>query len=253
MVQRLVGASEKFMNIALIFAGGTGQRMNSKSKPKQFIELHGCPIIVYTLKHFQDHKSIDEIIVVCLDEWIEHLNSLVEQHGLNKVVAVIPGGKNGQESIFRGLSKAKEMYNDDSVVLIHDGVRPLISEDVITNNIESVIKHGSAVTVADTIETIVLKGDNNKISSVTDRKICKTAKAPQSFMLYDIYQAHLKAQSENELNMIDSASLMEWYGKELYMVGGPITNIKITTALDFYLFRAILDAKEDSQIYGFDN
>lgn len=239
------------MNIALIFAGGTGQRMNSKSKPKQFIELHGCPIIVYTLKHFQQHEEIDGIVVVCIEEWIDYLKELLDEYNLNKVVAVVPGGNTGQESIFKGISKAKELYDDDSIVLIHDGVRPLINEQVISDNIATAKKYGSAITTSETIETIVLKDNENKVKKVTDRNLCRTAKAPQSFILNDIYQAHLLAQKENRADMIDSASLMEWFGKELYMVDGPITNIKITTALDFYLFRAILDAKEDAQIYGF--
>lgn len=113
-------------NIALIFAGGTGQRMNSKSMPKQFLELHGKPIIIYTLEHFQKHVDIDGIIVVCLAEWIEYFQKLLCQYNMNKVISVVPGGETGQLSIYNGLEKIEKLaskVNSEIVVLIHDGVR----------------------------------------------------------------------------------------------------------------------------------
>ena len=238
------------MNIALIFAGGTGQRMNTASKPKQFLELHGKPIIIYTLEHFQYHNLIDGIILVCLADWIPYCKELLEKYHIDKVAKIVPGGSNGQESIFNGLKAASEYYPEDSVVLIHDGVRPLINEQVITDDIASVKTNGSAITVSPAIETIVRKQQDGHVGDIFDRSSCEMAKAPQCFYLKDIYDVHLRARKEGKDDFIDSASIMQHYGHELSTVLGPAENIKITTPSDFYIFRAIIDARENMQIMG---
>ena len=238
------------MNIALIFAGGTGQRMNTASKPKQFLELHGKPIIIYTLEHFQHHPKIDGIVVVCLEDWIPYCKELLEKFHISKALDVVPGGINGQESIYNGLVAAHNRYPADAVVLIHDGVRPLINEQIITNDILCVNEHGSAITVSPAIETIVLKQKNGHVGNIFDRSECEMAKAPQCFYLGDIFANHERAKAEGKLDFIDSASLMQHYGCELSTVVGPPENIKITTPADFYIFRAIIDARENMQILG---
>ena len=238
------------MNIVIIFAGGTGQRMNTRTVPKQFLELHGKPIIVYTIEQFQQHPLIDGIVVVMLENWIDHFKGLVKRYCLDKIAAVVPGGDSGQASIYNGLKKASELYTPDSTVLIHDGVRPLIDEKTITSAIECVKEHGSAITVSPAIETITLEDSSGKIGQIIDRSKCKLAKAPQCFVLDDILSAHEKAISEGKNDFIDSASLMQYCGYDLYTVECSPENIKITTPSDFYIFRAIVDAKEGSQIYG---
>lgn len=146
------------MNIAVIFAGGTGQRMNTASKPKQFLELHSKPIIVYTLEYFQSHSQIDSIIVVCLSNWIDYCKELLQKYHITKVLKVVSGGNSGQESIFNGLEAANQISNDENaIVLIHDGVRPLINEKLITNCIAAVKESGSAITVSPAIETVLIK------------------------------------------------------------------------------------------------
>lgn len=238
------------MNIAVIFAGGVGKRLNSRTTPKQFLELHGKPILVYTLEHFQNHTQIDGIVLVCLEGWIDYCKELIEKYRLTKIAAIVPGGETGQGSIYNGLHKASELYPDDSIVLIHDGVRPLINAETITNAIECAKANGSAITISPAIETIVMEGKDNQIGSVVDRSKCRMAKAPQCFYLGEILEAHHKAKEEGLGDFIDSASLMRHYGHELYMVEGPTENIKITMPTDFYIFRAIIDAHENSQIFG---
>lgn len=237
------------MNIALIFAGGTGQRMNITSKPKQFLELHGKPILIYTLEHFQNHKSIDSIVVVCLEEWIPYCREVIKKFNINKVFNVVSGGKNGQESIYNGLKLIHDSFPEDSIILIHDGVRPLIDGDIISKSINSVLVNGNAITVAPAIETII-KERNGIIDDILERKKCCLAKAPQGFLLKDIYNAHIKALKDQKNDFIDSASLMHHYGFKLYTVNDSNDNIKITTPIDFYLFKAIIDAKENMQILG---
>ncbi len=241
----------KAKNIAIIFAGGTGQRMNSKSIPKQFLELHGKPILAYTIEKFNAHNEIDKIILVTLSAWIGYCSDLIEKYRLDKVESIISGGATAQESTMLGLKEADKIYGqDDVIVLIHDGVRPLIDYDTISKDIESVKLHRSAITVTPAIETITVKGRGGKIGKIIERSKCEMARAPQCFYLKDILSANIRAINEDSRAFIDSASLMQYYGYDLYTVEGPVENIKITTPSDFYIFRAIVDARENSQIFG---
>ena len=236
-------------NIAVIFAGGTGQRMNSKTKPKQVLELHGKPILIYTLEHFQQCKHIDGIILVMLESWISYTENLLIRYGITKVKDVISGGNTGQESIYNGIMRAAELYPEKTVVLIHDGVRPLIDIQTIEDCIACVEKKGNAITVSPAIETIALLNEEDGVGDILPRSKCQMAKAPQCFLLGDIKQAHARAKEDGK-EFIDSASLMQFYGTKLSTVIGPSENIKITTPSDFYVFRAILDARENYQIFG---
>ncbi len=238
------------MNIAVIFAGGTGQRMNTKTKPKQFLELHGKPIIIYTLEHFDRHEMIDGIIVVCVEGWIDYCRSLIEKFHIEKVKAIIPGGETGMLSRFNGIRKAAELYPDDTVCLMHDGVRPMIDHDIISRNIESVEKYGSAVTVAQAIETIAVRGADNRVGQIMDRSRCQMAKAPQSFRLGELLRVHQQSIDAGITDCIDTAYLMQLNGHDLYTVEGSSENIKITTPTDFYVFRALMDIRENAQILG---
>ena len=237
------------MTNALIFAGGSGTRMNSKGRPKQFLQFYGKELIIHTLESFQNHPKIDGIVVVCIEEWIPYLNKILQKYGIDKVKAVVPGGTTGQESIYNGLNAISKFSGEDSIVLIHDGVRPFINEDVISNCIECVKEHGSAITVVPAIETIVTL-DDKKIQSITDRSKCYHARAPQCFYLGDILKAHNQAIKDGNTNMIDSASLMKFYGHDLYTVEGNVDNIKITTPADFYTFKALYEVRENQQIFG---
>lgn len=245
------------MNIGVIFAGGVGNRMHSKDRPKQFLEMYNKPIIIHTLEHFEKHAEIDAIVVVCVEGWISYLKDLLYKFRIEKVKKVVPGGKSGQLSIYNGLVAAKELAEiageENAIVLIHDGVRPLISEKVITDNIEAVKRYGSSITSGIVKETIVEIDDNGGILLVPDRAHSRVAKAPQSFYLKDILSSHEKALSEGVTDFIDSCTMMKHYGYALHMTDGPYENIKITTPDDFYTMRAILEAKENAQIYGLDD
>lgn len=241
------------MKTAVIFAGGVGKRMHSKDIPKQFLKMHGIPIIVHTINLFQDSSEIDAIVVACVNDYIDYMKKLVRKYNLTKVKKVVSGGETGQESIYNGLKAAEAIGNrKKDIVLIHDGVRPLINEKTIHDNIISVEKHGSAITSVKAKETVLVVDNNEAIINVPDRSHSRLARAPQSFYLDDILSAHEKAISENKKDFIDSCSMLTYYGKKLYLVNGPQENIKITTPDDFYTMRALLDAKENAQIYGFE-
>ena len=233
----------------LIFAGGVGNRMNSLAKPKQFLQLYGKEIIIHTLENFQNNPNIDGIVVVCKDNWIDFLKKLLKKYDIDKVKWVVPGGDTGQLSIFNGLCELEKHVPKDSIVLVHDGVRPFITDKLISDCIESVEKDGSAITVVPAIETIVSL-DGNEIQTITDRSKCYMAKAPQCFRLGELLDSHRKALKEGIKNMIDSASLMKYYGHSLHTVLGNYDNIKITTPTDFYTSRALYEVRENQQIFG---
>lgn len=240
------------MNIAVIFAGGVGSRMRTKGgTPKQFLEVYGKPIIIYTLEKFQNNKNIDAIVIACLKDKIDYCWDLVERFGITKVRNIVAGGSCGQESRHNALKAANEISeSDEDIVLIHDGVRPLIDDELINNNIKSVKKYGSAITCVEQKETVTLVDENNKIKSTTDRSKTRIARAPQSFYLSEILKIHEKAVIDGNTDTIDSCTLMKMYKKDLYIVLGGSENIKITTPDDYYIFKAILQAKESSEIFS---
>lgn len=237
------------MAAALIFAGGTGRRMNTRSKPKQFLELHGKPIIIYTLEHFEYHEDIQKITVVCLTDWITELKGLLKRYGITKVARIIPGGETGHDSIYYGLAAMKEDTGDDEIVLIHDGVRPLINEELISRNIEAVEKYGSAITVEAARESIVRCIDGKNVSEVPPRGQMYTAKAPQSFRYGEILKLYERAQKEG-VQTIDSSHLCSLYHVPMHVVESTKNNLKITEPADYYMYRALYEAMESQQIFG---
>jgi 2-C-methyl-D-erythritol 4-phosphate cytidylyltransferase len=197
------------MNIAMIFAGGRGVRMGS-GIPKQFLEIHGKPVLVHTLELFQEHDMIDKIYISVLEDYIGKTQKLVDRYGLDKVVSIIPGGATAQDSIYNVLKDAEKENDGDSIVLLHDGVRPFVSYDTIKQNIESVQKYGSAITCTACYETILLSKSGEKVDSVPYRKDTFAAQAPQSFRLKDIIAAHdeVRAINPSYENMVDACTIM---------------------------------------------
>ncbi|MCC8102652.1 MAG: 2-C-methyl-D-erythritol 4-phosphate cytidylyltransferase [Clostridiales bacterium] len=239
------------MKAALIFAGGIGSRMRSKGRPKQFLELSGKPIIIHTIENFERHPEINYIVVVCVADWIPYLEEQLYNFRITKVKKIVPGGNSGQESIWNGLNALKNVSeNESDIVLIHDGVRPLITQDDITANIRCVEKYGSCITSSSARETVFISDECNAIKSITERNQTKIAKAPQSFYLADIVKAHLWAKEVKQAAYIDSCSLMYAYGNQLYWYEGSSDNIKVTTPEDFYMLRSIFESRENAQIYG---
>ena len=235
------------MNIALIFAGGIGSRMGSET-PKQFLEWNGKAIIIHTLNVFEQHQDIDEIVIACKEEWIGYTRELIDKEGIQKVSSIIPGGITALDSQYNGLKEIKRIHPDEDIaVLIHDGVRPLVDEDTITRNIDSVWKNGNAITVTKAIETVIQINRHGAVKEILNRDFCRMAKAPQSFRLNDILNVHERAISEGQHNFIDSASMMIHYGYMLHTVMGEPENIKVTTPSDYYMFLGISKNREEKQ------
>ena len=237
------------MVTALIFAGGTGQRMNTRSKPKQFLELHGKPVIIYTIEHFEYHAEIDNIVVVCLKDRIDELKGLLKRYSITKVSEIVPGGETGHDSIYNGLKAMKATAKEGDIVLIHDGVRPLITGNLISENIEAVRKYGNAITSEPARESVLQSKDGENVDVVPDRSMMYVAKAPQSFYFTDIMKIYEMAKNQGHRS-IDSAHLLSMYNVPMHIVRSVKNNIKITEPADFYIFRALFEAIENQQIMG---
>ena len=229
--------------------------MHTKSRPKQFLDLNGKPIIIYTLELFDNHPGIDAIVVACIESWIPFLEKQLRKFEINKVVKIVPGGESGQASIYNGLCaaeasiKSKNVASEDTTVLIHDGVRPLITEETITDNINKVAEVGSCITCIPATETLVVKQHDGSLE-IPSRADSLIARAPQSFLLSDILTAHRRAIDEKKNDFIDSCTMMSHYGYRLGTIIGPMENIKITTPTDFFVLRAMVKVHEDQQIFG---
>jgi 2-C-methyl-D-erythritol 4-phosphate cytidylyltransferase len=236
------------MTHALIFAGGTGRRMKSTDVPKQFLEVHGKPIIIYTIEHFEKHAEIDDIVVVCLESYIDELGRLIDKYQIKKVTSIVKGGDGGDKSIYNGLEEIGNYSKPDDIVLIHDGVRPLITEKLITDNIDSVRKYGSAITTEQAAESVVWIEQNN--AKVPPRSEMFSVKAPQSFKFSEVWELYKKA-SEDGHRTIDSAHLCSIYGKEMYFVTSSAYNVKITKPEDYFVFRALFEAIESKQLVDY--
>lgn len=229
------------MVIAIIFAGGSGTRMGADI-PKQFIKIAGMPVLAHTLKIFERHQLVDEIIVVANGDFMEETKVLIRQYGITKGVEVVGGGDSAQESIFRGLTAAKARYNDDAVVILHDGVRPYVKADVISAVIESVEKYGNGITYTPCYETIVLSKNAIDVDGIPSRGESYTAQAPQGFRLGDIVEAHEKVRTMPGRydGLVDQATLYWKLGKPIHLVKGNRGNIKITTPEDIWMLEALM-------------
>ncbi len=241
-------------NIAIIFAGGTGQRLNNgeNSIPKQFLKINEKPIIIHTLELFQNHHSIDKIYIAIHPDYYEYMQKLVKHYYITKTAGIVKGGATGQDSIYNALKLAQSENPEDSIVLIHDGVRPNITEEVITKNIECAKKNGNAITCTSCFETILVSENGKNPQHVPYRKHTYSAQAPQSFHLGEIVQAHESTRkvNPNYTDIVDSCTLFKTLNKPTYMIFGNRGNIKITTIEDLYILRAFIRYKEDLEAFG---
>ena len=238
------------MNVALVFAGGSGQRMKNSAKPKQFLELYGKPIIIYTLEVFERHPEIDVVVIPCIAGWENYLQRLLDKFGIKTVKKILTGGKDTQESKMIALRYLQTICKEDDIVLLHDAVRPLVTEKLITDNLAAVREYGNGITCVPFTETAIVSDDGKQIDRTIIRNTMYVAKAPQSFYFKDVLYAHEKGENMPYTITIDTCSLMTELGVKLHMVPCETTNIKITTPEDFFLFKALVDLRENQEIFG---
>lgn len=235
------------MNIVILTGGGVGSRTH-QDIPKQFIHVNNKPIIIYTLEAFQRHPSIDEICVAILDGWQEMLWAYARQFNITKLKYVVTGGATGQESIFNGLKAIHADHKDEDVVIVHDGNRPMIEPDIISENLATQRKYGSAVAAIPCTEVVFVSENKVDSDKSIPRENLQRTQTPHSYYLGDLWNAHIEAQKRGIQNTAASCSLMEALGKKSYFSKGSEKNLKITTVEDIEIFKALLEAKRDTWI-----
>lgn len=245
---------KEYKKIAVIFAGGTGSRMGSEI-PKQFLKIYGKEIIIHTLEKFQYHSNIDSIYVGCKEEYIPLLKELIKKYNITKVkpTQIVAGGETGQDTIYNILSRVQEENDENSIVLIHDGVRPSIDDEMISNNINDTIKYGTSITCTPCFETPFITNNGNDIEEILPREKVYTAQAPQCFKLKDILKAHETVRKTekkySDKSIVDSSSLMMYTGNKVHLTLGKRSNIKVTTVEDYINLLGILSVEDQKQIY----
>jgi 2-C-methyl-D-erythritol 4-phosphate cytidylyltransferase len=242
--------------IAIIFAGGVGSRMKSAEQPKQFLPVEGKPILVHTLEHFERHPDVAGIYIATLESWIDDAWHMVKGFGIEKVRQIVPGGSSAQESILNGMRSAlDDGVADDTVALVHDGVRPLINQGLISRNIATARERGSAVTAIPCFETVARSVDGAAtIESVSVRDEMHILQAPQTVRLGDAYRLNARSAEEGLLGrFVDQAQLLRHYGHDLHMVPGFRGNVKITTDLDFLQYQILAASGHLAAVIGEDD
>lgn len=234
------------MNIALILAGGTDARFKSEI-PKQFVNVNNRPLIVYTMEIFQKHPDIDEIVVICLDGWQEMVRAYGKQFNVTKLSEVVIGGKDAQESTYHGLKVLKEKMGQGDIVVIHDAIRPLVSEEIITGSIQMCRKKGMGVAATHIMDTI-MHAENEKegYQSINRYDIMKV-QTPQAFDFKLIWNLHEKAIKQGCVGAWDNSSMVTKLGEKVYFSEGSDLNLKINTKEDVEMFRALYRMKHPEE------
>ena len=227
------------MVTAMLFAGGVGSRMKSTDMPKQFLKVAGKPIIIRTIGHFEKHPEVDDIVIACKADWIDYLNDLIKAYGIKKVRAVVPGGENGYQSIHNGVVEtAKVATKPDDIILICDGVRPMLSEELISNAIRYTKEFGTAVPVTPSIDSLLYSEDGETCGKSYKRSSMYITQAPQGYTMEKILWAHSEAEKRGINNPVSSSELFIELGHDVHLFIGERTNIKVTTPEDMDTLRA---------------
>lgn len=242
------------MNYAIILAAGVGQRMRNGGLPKQFLKLMGKPIIIYTLEKFEQCGDIDQVVIVCHGGYVDYMQQLLNLYQIRKVAKIIVGGNDRQNSLQRGLDAVKELRaQENDIVVIHDGVRPLVSIPTIRENIRVAEKHGCAVTVRPVTESVVItKSEEAEMTDFKERADTYSMTAPQTFQLGKITAAYREVRNlkQDGMPLLDAAMVYAQAGGNVHLVKEQGANIKITTPEDFYFLKAILELEENKYVFG---
>ena len=234
------------MNIALIIAGGSGQRLG-QDIPKQFINVYDKPVLVYTLESFQRHPQIDAIELVCLDGWHDVVKAYAKQFNIDKLRWIVSGGSTAQESIRDGVYNLDGKCSADDIIIIHDGIRPLVDDSVLSDVIIKCTQYGNAVTALPYNEQIFVADDDKSTTHYIPRETLRRVATPQAYLYGRLNRAYHEAY-ERKIGIYGSSytnTMMVELGETLYFAAGSDKNIKITTKEDLELFKAYLKMEKD--------
>lgn len=233
------------MVIALLTAAGTGTRMG-QDIPKQFIHVENKPLIIHTMEAFQNHPSVDAIMVVTLSSWIAVLQAYASQFNITKLKWIVSGGTTSQESIHNGLIELSKELSYKDIVMIHDGNRCLVSSEIISNSLAVFHAHGSAVAAIPCVEAVFRSNDDGQSSNISiPREQLFRTQTPHTYILGKLLWAHAEAKKRGITDTAASCTLMQLLGETVYFSKGSETNLKITTVDDMLIFEALLHTKKD--------
>lgn len=233
------------MNIAMIMAGGIGVRLQ-QDIPKQFLNVFDKPIIIYALEAFQKHPEIDKIVVSCLDGWQDILKAYSKQFGIEKLELVVTGGLDGQTSVRNGVEVLNQWCKDDDIIIIHDAIRPMVSQEVITDCIKKCKLYGSGIAAIRFQDTIMKSVDGIKGKEVMDRVSIMHVQTPQAYRYKKLVWAHEEALKRNISGLVYMNAVMSALGETLYFSRGSEKNIKIMTLDDLDIFKALYQTKKEN-------
>lgn len=234
-------------NIAVIIAGGSGHRMG-QDIPKQFINVYDKPVLIYTLEGFQRHPQVDAIEVVCIDGWHDIVWAYAKQFNIDKLKWIVSGGNSGQESIRNGVYNLEGKANDDDIIIIHDGIRPLVDSSVLSDVINKCQKYGNAVTSMPYNEQIFVKDDEETTTRYIPRETLRRVATPQAYK-FGLLDSKYHEAFEKEIGIYGSSytnTMMVELGERLYFAAGSDKNIKLTTKDDLEMFKAYLKQDKDT-------
>lgn len=233
------------MNVAVIIAGGVGSRMGM-SVPKQFVTIDNKPVLIYTMECFQNHPMIDAIELVCIDGWQETAQRYADKYEITKLREIVTGGETGQESIRNGVYALEDVCNEDDVVVIHDGIRPLVDESVLSDVIVKCKQYGNAVTSMPYNEQIFIKDDDFSTTKYIPRETLRRVATPQAYKFGLLFEKYREA-FEKKIGIYGSSytnTMMVDLGVRIYFAAGSDKNIKLTTKDDLELFLGYLKTKK---------
>lgn len=235
------------MNIVILTAAGSGTRMH-QDIPKQFLHVDNKPIIAYTMQAFQEHPSVDVIVVVTLPAWQEVLYAYAKQFNISKLALVVEGGETGQESIYHGLRAVKDKYGEEHTVIIHDGNRPLVSTEIISDALATFKEYGSAVAAIPCVEAMFTSENGILAQKAIPREMAFRTQTPHVYTVKKLLWAHEKAREKGISNTAASCTLMYELGEKVFFSKGSEENFKITTVDDLTIFKAMLKTRKEEWI-----
>ena len=238
---------KKVKQIALITASGIGARMG-QDIPKQFINVYDKPVIIYTLECFEKHPEIDAIVVVCLKGWESVLEAYAKQFNITKLVSIVNGGETGFESIVKGTKEVRRLFSDDDIILVHDGIRPNLSSEIISSNLAICEKYGNAIVAIPCREAMIYTEDGLCGEKEINRDKLIRTQTPQTFKVGELSKMHEEAKEKGITNTVAMVTLLTDLGMKAYFSPGSEKNIKLTTPDDIEIFKALLSSKKDEWI-----
>lgn len=233
------------MTVALLIAGGVGQRMG-QDIPKQFLNINDKPVLVYTMERFQKNPQVDGIVVVTLPTWVAFVEAYARQFNITKLTSVVAGGQTGHDSIHNGVVEIDKKYPKDTAVMIHDGIRPMIDDNVINDNLSVYRDKGNATTVIPCVEVIFQSDIPTESDKVLDRSKVWRTQTPQTYRLDKLLWAHRQVVERQLPVPVATCHLFEMLGETVYFSKGSEKNVKLTTMDDLDIFKALLNTERSS-------